>query len=499
MIRYKSNNQLKIEMFSTPFEMNLNPNNRWVKLSKSIPWDELASIYYQSMNSRKGAPSIDARIVIGALIIKHMLRLDDRGTIEMISENVYMQYFLGLSAYTDKPVFDPSLFVAIRKRLGLEGFNQMNEHIINKALGLSSAKSNVQKEKEDENQSGSDNLQNRGKLQIDATVADADIKYPTDVDLLNDSRMKSEEIIDVLYAILKPKIKPRTYRRKARKEYLTFAKNKNKSKQQIRKCVKSQLGYLGRNLKTIEKMLKDVNPYEFVLDKKLQHYLLVIQEVYRQQLAMYKGSTHQISDRIVNIHQPHVRPIVRGKSGKPVEFGAKVEISLQEGFGKIERLSWDAFNEGQDLKSILEKYKSEKGYYPALIQVDKIYLNRENRRYLKEKGIRFTGKPLGRPPKEEMSAYEKRKAKKEAAERNQVEGYFGLSKRKYRLNRIYAKTRITAEAWIAAIIMVTNIMKILRDFLLSFFSKENFYTFLLLKRKLTLNLKNYYLICSLNF
>jgi len=103
------------------------------------------------MNSRKAAPSIDAWIVIGALIIKQMLRLDDRGTIEMISENVYMQYFLGLSAYTDKPVFDPSLFVAIRKRLGLDGFTQMNERIINKALGLSSAKSNVQKEKENEN------------------------------------------------------------------------------------------------------------------------------------------------------------------------------------------------------------------------------------------------------------------------------------------------------------------------------------------------------------
>jgi len=131
-------------MFSTPFEMNLNPDNRWVKLSKSIPWDELASIYYQAMNSRKGAPSIDARIVIGALIIKHMLRLDDRGTIEMISEHVYMQYFLGLSAYTDKPVFEPSLFVAIRKRLGLEGFNQMNERIINKALGLNSPKATVQ-------------------------------------------------------------------------------------------------------------------------------------------------------------------------------------------------------------------------------------------------------------------------------------------------------------------------------------------------------------------
>jgi hypothetical protein len=492
MIRYKSYNQQKIEMFSTPFEMNMNPNNRWVKLSKSIPWDELASIYYQAMNSQKGAPSIDARIVIGALIIKHMLRLDDRGTIEMISENVYMQYFLGLSAYTDESVFDPSLFVSIRKRLGLEAFNQMNERIINKALGLTLPKATVQKESE--NQSGSDTLQNKGKLQIDATVADADIKYPTDVDLLNDSRMKSEEIVDLLYAVLKPKIKPRTYRRKARKEYLTFAKNKNKSKQQIRKSVKSQLGYLGRNLKTIEKMLNDVNPSDFPLNKKLQKYLFVIQEVYRQQLAMYKGSTHQISDRIVNIHQPHVRPIVRGKSGKPVEFGAKIDVSLQGGFSNIERLSWDAFNEGQDLKFIIEKYKQEKHYYPALIQVDKIYLNRENRKYLKEKGIRYTGKPLGRPPMEEMSAYEKRKAKKEAAERNQVEGYFGLSKRKYRLNRIYAKTRKTAESWIAAIIMVTNIMKILRDFLLSFFSTENFYTFLLLRRKLPMNLKNYYLI-----
>jgi len=80
-----------------------------------------------------------------------MLRLDDRGTIEMISENVYMQYFLGLSAYTDKPVFDPSLFVAIRKRLGLEGFSQMNERIINKALGFNSPKATVQKKKENEN------------------------------------------------------------------------------------------------------------------------------------------------------------------------------------------------------------------------------------------------------------------------------------------------------------------------------------------------------------
>ncbi|GAB4459871.1 MAG: hypothetical protein Fur0028_13390 [Bacteroidales bacterium] len=107
------------------------------------------------------------------------------------------------------------------------------------------------------------------------------------------------------------------------------------------------------------------------------------------------------------------------------------------------------------------------GHYPALVQVDKIYLTRENRQYLKERGIRHTGKPLGRPVIQQQSYYEKRKTRKEAAERNQIEGRFGLSKRKYRLNKIYAKTKETAESWIAAIVFITNLarwLKILTKF-----------------------------------
>jgi len=98
--------------------VHLEGDNRWVKLAAMLPWDEPAEIYGRSLHNRPGAPSVDARAVIGALIIKHKLKLDDRGTIEMIQENPYMQYFLGLSGLSSKRVFDASLFVVIRKRLG---------------------------------------------------------------------------------------------------------------------------------------------------------------------------------------------------------------------------------------------------------------------------------------------------------------------------------------------------------------------------------------------
>jgi len=464
MIEYNSNKQIKIEEFSTPFEMKMDAENRWVKLSKAIPWDELAMIYHRSLSQDKGAKAKDARLVIGAIIIKYKLQLDDRGVIEMIREHPYMQYFCGLSSFTSEPIFDPSLFVTIRKRLGNEAFDQMNQEIIGKALGIKRP-SEKKRDKDD----GSSDKPNKGKLQIDATVADADIKFPTDVDLLNDSRVKSEEMIDELYSKLALKQKPRTYRNQARKKFLNFSKKKNRTKKEVRQAIKVQLGYLNRNIKTIDKLLDNFEGKAFPLDKKLQKYLFVIQHVYQQQLEMYKQSKHSCEDRIVSIHQPHVRPIVRGKSGKNVEFGAKIDLNLQQGFARINRFSWDAFNEGTDLIDCIKEYKRVNGCYPELMQVDKIYLTKENRKFMKENRIRHIGKPLGRPAKQEQqTAYQRRKKRKESAERNHVEGTFGTGKRKYRLDEILAKTARTAESWIAAIIFVMNLTKMMSYFLLNF-------------------------------
>ena len=94
MIRYKSTKQITIEEFKTPFEIKLDRENRWVKLADMIPWDDLADVYYQSLSKKYGPPAIDARIVIGAMIVKHKLTLDDREAIETIQEIRTYSFFL---------------------------------------------------------------------------------------------------------------------------------------------------------------------------------------------------------------------------------------------------------------------------------------------------------------------------------------------------------------------------------------------------------------------
>jgi len=503
MIRYTSQNQMTIEEFKTPFEIRLNKDNRWVKLGESMPWDALAKIYYRSMSSDMGAPAIDARIVIGAMIIKHKMKLDDRETIEAIRENMYMQYFLGLSEYKYEDVFDRSLFTTLRYRLGADKFDAMtrqiilrsenkedaaeedlndsyNDMIMNK-FGSDIEEDNIKRDEGSE-VTGTEEKQakNKGKLIMDATVADQMIAYPTDLGLLARSREESERLIDELCKELNIKDKPRTYRRKARKEYLNLAKKKNKSKKEIRKGIGKQLRYLSRNLKSIDKLLDKTGDMSFPLKHRDQRIYWVIQHIYEQQTQMYNEHTHSIDNRIVNIYQPYVRPIVRGKDRAQVEFGAKLGVSIQNGYARINTLSWEAYNEGTDLKKQVEAYKTMNGYYPEVVITDKIYGTRENRQWLKELGIRYSGKPLGRPSAKNQTPYNKRKQKMEQGIRNQVEGKFGQGKNGYNLDEVRARTSRTSESWIAAIFFVMNLIRFGKEFLFSFLKEVQISLFLVL-------------------
>ena len=144
--------------------------------------------------------------------------------------------------------------------------------------------------------------------------------------------------------------------------------------------------------------------------------LMVVQELCRQQWEMYQQKQHRIEDRIVNIDQPHVPPIVRGKAGAQVEFGAKIAASLIDGYVRIENMQWDNFNEAKTLQASVESFIQRFGYYPEAVLADKLYRNRENRRYCQERGIRLSGPKLGRPPKEGRKADQKQK-RQDAAER----------------------------------------------------------------------------------
>jgi transposase, IS5 family len=222
---------------------------------------------------------------------------------------------------------------------------------------------------------------NQGKLILDATCVPADIRYPTDLGLLNQARKQTEKIIDILYDGLeeKPTKKPITQRITAKKEYLKNAKKRRVTKKERRKAIKKQLQYINRNLGHIERLQTSGaklecwagNPPSW-LNGQQYKMLLVVATVYQQQLSMYENKQQRIDDRIVSLTQPHIRPIIRGKAGTPVEFGAKLSVSYHNGYVFLDRLSWDNFNESGDLKSQVEKFKLATGNYPESVHVDQI-------------------------------------------------------------------------------------------------------------------------------
>jgi len=183
---------------------------------------------------------------------------------------------------------------------------------------------------------------------------------------------------------------------------------------------------------------------------------------------MYKSRDRRCDDRIVTISQPHVRPIVRGKASKSTEFGAKLSVSMVDGIALVDNLGWDAFNESQDLIGQIETYRDRYGHYPARVLADGIYGTRTNRAFMKEKGIRFGGKALGRPQKvtaenSEKLKLQKQQRRRDALERIPIEGKFGQGKNGYRLNYIRARLRRTSESWINSIFLVMNLMVLLRE------------------------------------
>lgn len=162
---------------------------------------------------------------------------------------------------------------------------------------------------------------------------------------------------------------------------------------------------------------------------------------------MYDHHTHSVPDRIVSVSQPFVRPIVRGKAGKPVEFGAKLDISVVDGWTRLECCSFDAYNEAGNMQEMAERFREQEGHYPSRILADKTYRNRENLNDCKAHGIRLSGPALRCPKKGESR--DKAQDYRDEYERVEVERRFSLAKRKCGMGLVTAKLRETAAHVIA--------------------------------------------------
>jgi hypothetical protein len=481
MYRKQKQQDTPPEEFELPFGGKLAADNRWVILAKIIPWTEFEAEYAAIFTEVLGAPAKTFRMALGALIIKEKLGTSDRETVEQIRENPYLQYFIGMSAYSNQAPFDPSMLVHFRERIDMNLVNRLNQKIVKQVL--ESQEEEEVKAKKSEVEDSKNEVKNRGKLILDASCAPADISYPTDLGLLNQARKHTEIIIDILYNSVKVKNsnKPRTYRKIARKEYLVVARKKKVKSAERRKAIKKQLQYIKRNLAHIQQLM---NGGASLLELSNRQYkmLLVVAEVYRQQLWLYEHEKRSIEDRIVSLSQPHIRPIVRGKAAKNTEFGAKFSASCFDGYVFLDQISWDNFNESGDLKSQVEAYKNFTGYYPESVHVDKIYRNRENRDWCKERGIRISGPPLGRPPKN-VSKETKKQAIDDERIRNSIEGKFGQGKRRFSLGRVMTKLPHTSLTSIAISFLVMNLSTLLSwlfwGFFCQFFRITSFFPWLI--------------------
>ncbi|MEE3193102.1 MAG: IS5 family transposase [Candidatus Poribacteria bacterium] len=413
--------QLQIFKELTPYSGQIDTNNRWIKLAELVPWDEMDGIYRKHFDEGKQSVIKDCRLILGLILGQMLLELSDRDIVEYFHENPYFQYFCGQDTFVAKitsSVIHPSLLSKRRKRLGKAYVQKFEQEILRvlKNKGLIKGK----------------------KLILDATVFPANITYPNDVKLLNTVREYLCKTILNVKNSFDPKGRIRTYRRIARKAYLNFQKTKKKSKQLIRRTRKQMIQYVNRNIKQLEVVLEEVTRLKQWQVDQIRSHISVAKQILEQQVHMATTRGRHVSNRIVSFHWPQIRPMVRGKDGKAVEFGPKAHVALVDGFAFLDHAQYDAFHEGIQLKDCLLKHNDRFGRHPEILLADQLYANRDNRKLLEELSILHAFKRMGRPPAESPNEKQERRRsfKKNQGRRNHIEATFGHLKNHFNLAKI---------------------------------------------------------------
>ena len=435
----KTENRLPLQLFPQNL---INPKSKWFGMEALMPWSDIEERLADLFEDR-GRNAIPVRWIIGALIIQAERKTSDRETLEDIMETPMLQYFLGLDDFLMDPLFDFSLLCKYRQRIGIDIAKEMIEILLthHKVIGLTPK----------------EGVTHEGSLSIDATTIPVNITYPTDLKLLNQVREATEKIIDECHEQGKEDPKPRTYREEARTQYLKYAKAKKLSINNRRTSLRKQLQYIKRNLETIDLR---VQSGFYTLNEDQTTVLMTCREIFDQQTTMWETKTNRIDDRIVSLYQPHIRCIVRGKAGAPYEFGPKVAVSKVNGFVHIDEISFDNFNEGQTLPSIVERYKELHGVYPISVRADKIYQTRDNKKFCTGLGIRLSGKPLGRP-KNELDPTSIELRKEDFVKRLEIEGVIGVLKTRYGFDKLMTRLPESQKASIGLVFFAMNLHQVL--------------------------------------
>ena len=304
-------------------------------------------------------------------------------------------------------------------------------------------------------------MENLDTMYTEATCYESEMRYPTDAKLLWEGVEKSYATMCELSSRLGIH-SPQTKFLDVQKANLTYRKQRKHSRSQTRKITRRLLDLLGKILKEIREIERGHDNAENLLTVREKSDLEIITRMYRQQKNHFQNndSRESIPNRIVSLSKPHLRPIVRGKEVKSVEFGAKVNNILVDGISFIEKLSFNAFNEGTRLVHCLKMHKRLFGVEAKKVGGDTGYAGTENRDYCKANGIQTSFVKRGRPFGEKKK--EKDLVRKELARvrATAMEGSFGTQKEHYDLRRVKARTKRTEILYIFFGIHTANVVQL---------------------------------------
>jgi len=434
---------LELQLFSTqdgrPLDWEVFLRQPIGKLYLTIPFQKYAALIPSKTREagRKGWFS-----PIGGLalqVLKHYYGTSDEKLIEQLNFNKLMQYLCGINLSPGQIIKDDDVVSRWRRYWG----NLMDIPQFLGKLQLANA------------QQWQDGMENTRTNLSDATCYESHVRYPTDVKLL-------WECIEYLYPQMKLISKfigiPmfRSKYKEQQKKHLAYQRNRKKTYKQTLRLRKSLLHLLNKYLQILPKLIGAMKIKEAAelltcpVKHKFFSRLSIIKKVYQQQQLHYTEPDRPIKDRIVSLAKPYLRPIVRGKEVKRVEFGMKVHEMQIDGINFIEHWSFDAFHEGIRMTKAIWKHQYLFKKKCKLFGGDKIYGNNKNRRYCSLHEIQTCFVPKGQAAKDKVVNKQKKLLRqligKERATR--LEGSFGNKKNHYLLGRIKAKNYFTELAWI---------------------------------------------------
>ena len=404
------------------------------ELYLSIPFDQLALTIPPPPHSLSGKgcrPWFDVKGGLALLFLKHYLCLSDELLIQRINTDWSMQYFCGIQLKPSQIIRDTNLPSWWRVYMGKHLDIAAMQKIFANYWKAEITDSNFSSE--------------------DATCYESRISYPTPVKLVWDCCHKTYLSYNTIKKQLKQRVSRCNYQER-KKEFLSYQKTKKKTKRAEKKLLKKLLKFLFRLLE-LHKGLVENKKVALSVKEKAQ--MLTITEVYKQQHSKVYGEVEQIKDRIVSLSKPYIRPIVRGKETKAVEFGAKVNKLQVNGISFIEHFSYDAFNEGTRLRNCIGLHQQLFGkctHHSA----DRIYATNANRTYCSKNKIATNFIPKGKQKAAHQEQNKIMRAVLDKERGTRLEGSFGNEKNHYLLQKVNARNSITEKCWIFFGIMTAN-------------------------------------------